>query len=261
MFESSRRLSAGNNMTRRLLGLLGFGAVLALVSTAFADDAGWIVLMGEKEMSGWQKPTGAWQPAASVALDAANPRQFKIESGAGVFVNGPKGRTTNLITRERFGDLEAHVEFCVPKGSNSGIKFQAVYEIQIFDSFGAKSLDGADCGGIYPRSLSFPKYHHIDDGIAPSLNACRKPGEWQTLDMIFLAPRFDAAGKKTANARMLKVVLNEKLIHDNVEMITPTGNNWDKPEHPTGPFFLQADHGPVAFRNVKVRPYRATQSP
>ena len=68
-------------------------------------------------------------------LDSANPKQFKIEPGFGVFVNGPKGKTTNLITKDSFGDLEAHVEFCVPKGSNSGVKFHSVYEIQIFDSW------------------------------------------------------------------------------------------------------------------------------
>lgn len=242
-------------MSRKLISLVAFGAMLVLSSTALAEDAGWIVLMGEKEMTGWNKPTGDWQPAANVTLDPANPKQFKIESGTGLFVNGPKGKTTNLISQEKFGDLEAHVEFCVPKGSNSGIKFHSVYEIQIFDSWGAKKLDGSSCGGIYPRSLMEPKYHHIDDGIAPSLNASRPPGEWQTLDMIFLAPRFDADGKKTVNARMLKVVLNGKLIHDNVELKTATGNDWNKPEHATGPLLLQADHGPVAFRNVKVRPY------
>jgi hypothetical protein len=248
-------------MSRKLLSLWGFIAFLAFTSSAYAEDAGWIVLMGEKEMSGWRTPTGAWQPASAVPLDATNPKQFKIEPGTGLFVNGPKGKTTNLITKDRFGDLEAHVEFCVPKGSNSGVKFHEVYEIQIFDSWGAKKLDGSSCGGIYPRSLALPKYHHIDDGIAPKLNACKQPGEWQTLDMIFLAPRFDALGKKTANARMLKVVLNGQLIHDNVEMKTATGNNWDKPEHPTGPLLLQADHGPVAFRNVKVRPYGAAKGP
>ncbi len=255
------RLAAGNDMARKLLGVVSLGVLLAWASGAGADEAGWIVLMGEKEMSGWRTPTGAWQPAAAVSLDPANSKQFKIEPGAGLFVNGPKGRTTNLITREKFGDLEAHVEFCVPKGSNSGVKFHAVYEIQIFDSWGAKKLDGSSCGGIYPRSLELPKYHHIDDGIAPKLNACKEPGAWQTLDMIFLAPRFDAAGKKTANARMLKVVLNGQLIHDDVEMKTATGSNWDKPEHPSGPLLLQADHGPVAFRNVKVRPYGAAKGP
>jgi hypothetical protein len=249
-------------MARCFTGVAILGSLLLAQAAAFADDSGWILLMGPKEMSGWRTPTGAWQPAAAVALDPANPRQFKIEPGFGVFVNGPKGKTTNLITRDSFGDLEAHVEFCVPRGSNSGVKFHSVYEIQIFDSWkSTKKPSGSDCGGIYPRALLLPKYHHIDEGIAPRENACLPPGEWQTLDMIFLAPRFGSDGKKTANARMLKVVLNGKLIHDDVEMKTATGNNWDKPEHPTGPFLLQSDHGPVAFRNVKIRPYLAPIRP
>jgi hypothetical protein len=75
------------------------------------------------------------------------------------------------------------------------------------------------------------------------------------LDIIFQAPRFDSDGKKARNARFVKVVLNGKVIHDDVELKTPTGNNWSKQEHATGPLFLQADHGPVAFRNIRVRPY------
>ena len=245
-------------MARAIFGLLVFGGLFFAGSTAVADDTGWIVLMGPKEMSGWRLPTGAWQPAAAVPLDPMNPKQFKIEPGFGVFVNGPKGKTTNLITKDSFGDLEAHVEFCVPKGSNSGVKFHSVYEIQIFDSWqSTKKPSGSDCGGIYPRALLLPKYHHIDDGIAPRENACLPPGEWQTLDMIFLAPKFDAGGKKTANARMLKVVLNGKLIHDNVEMKTPLATTGTSRSIPTGPFLMQSDHGPVAFRNVKVRPYVA----
>jgi hypothetical protein len=233
-----------------------FGGLVILAAPAFAGEAEWIVLMGPKEMTGWKTPTGAWQLAGAVPLDPANPKQFKIEPGNGVFVNGPKGKTTNLITKDSYGDLEAHIEFCVPRGSNSGVKFHAVYEIQIFDSWQSKKKpSGSDCGGIYPRSLELPKYHHIDEGIAPKENACLPPGEWQTLEMIFLAPKFDAAGKKIANARMLKVVLNGKLIHDNVEMKTATGSNWDKPEHARGPLLLQADHGPVAFRNVKIRSF------
>jgi hypothetical protein len=245
-------------MARSSLTLALVYTLLLACPSFGVDDQPWIVLMGPREMTGWRTPTGAWQPAAGVSLDPANPRQFKIEPGVGVFVNGPKGKTSNLITKDSFGDLEVHAEFCVPKGSNSGVKFHGTYEIQIFDSFkSTKKPSGSDCGGIYPRSLMLPKYHHIDEGIAPKLNACLAPGEWQTLDMIFLAPKFNVAGKKVANARMLKVVLNGKVIHDHVEMKTATGNNWDKPEHATGPFLIQADHGPVAFRNVKLRPYGA----
>ncbi len=85
------------------------------------------------------------------------------------------------------------------------------------------------------------------------MNACKAPGEWQTLEIVFRAPRFDAEGNKTVNARFEKVVLNGTLIHDNVEVAHPTGDNWTKKEHATGPLYFQADHGPVAFRNVRVR--------
>ena len=91
--------------------------------------------------------------------------------------------------------------------------------------------------------------------IPPQANAARRPGEWQTLDVIFQTPRFDEQGKKTANARFVKVVLNDQLIHENVDVKTPTGHVWRDKEFAAGPLLLQADHGPVAFRNIRVRPY------
>jgi hypothetical protein len=100
-----------------------------------------------------------------------------------------------------------------------------------------------------------PRYHHIDDGVAPRSNAARRSGEWQTLDIVFQAPRFDKQGKKTANARFVKVVLNGQVIHEDVEVECPTGNAWRlSKEVASGPLLLQGDHGPVAFRNVRVRP-------
>lgn len=233
-------------------------ALVCIVTSNYvrADEAGWTVLIDAQGLHGWKAPSELWQPAKAVSLDSEKPRQLKIEPGTGIYVNAQKGRTKNLITSKDYGDLEAHVEFCIPKGSNSGVKFGAVYEIQIYDSYGKSGkLTGSDCGGIYPRAEGKPKYHHIDEGTAPRVNACRAPGEWQTLDMIFLAPRFDADGKKIASACMVKVVLNGQLIHDNVEVKTPTGSNWVLPEKPAGPFLLQADHGPIAFRNVRIRPF------
>src|SRR5207248_2186834 len=128
-----------------------------------------------------------------------------------------KGRIRDLVTKQNYRDVEIHLEFLIPKGSNSGIKFEGLYEIQIRDTANDKELTGDSCGGIYPRAEEKPKYHHIDQGIAPLTNACLPAGQWQTLEAIFLAPRFDKQGKKTANARLVKAVLNGKLIHDNVE--------------------------------------------
>src|SRR5207248_2592408 len=150
---------------------------------------------------------------------------------------------------------ELHMEFCIPQKSNSGVKFHGLYEIQIYDSFGAKKLTGNDRGGVYPKAELKLKYRYLDDGIPPRKNACKLAGEWQTLDAIFVAARFGADGKKVANARLVKAVLNGELIHDDVELLHPTGSNWTKAEMAKGPLLLQADHGPVAFRNVKVRPY------
>jgi hypothetical protein len=147
-----------------------------------------------------------------------------------------------------------HVEFLIGKGSNSGIKFHALYEIQIYDSFGKKGeLTGNDCGGIYPRADASGKYTYLDKGVPPKVNACRAPGEWQTLDATFRAARFDDKGEKVANAKVVKATLNGQVIHDDQEMKTPTGSNWVKKEMKEGPFMLQCDHGPVAWRNVKIR--------
>jgi hypothetical protein len=235
-------------------------AVLCLGRCAQADDNPWITLIGEGAATDvWKGKIGKWIAGGDVELDEKNPRRLKAKPGTGVLVNGKTGRERDLITKQSFGDVEVEVEFCIARKSNSGVKFQAVYEIQILDSFGKKELTGDDCGGIYPRAEDKPKYHYLDKGIAPLKNACKPAGQWQKLHAIFLSPRFDAAGKKTANAKVVKATLNGTLIHDNVELKTPTGTNWTKKEVPMGPLLLQGDHGPVAFRNVRVRPYRAAK--
>ena len=137
-----------------------------------------------------------------------------------------------------------------------------LYEIQIYDSYGKKGpLTGSDCGGIYPRAELGPPYRYLDEGTPPRTNAARKPGEWQTIDITFQAPRFDPQGKKkSANARFVKVVLNGQLIHENVEVPYPTGWFWrQSKEVARGPLLLQGDHGPVAFRQVRIRPLPVDQ--
>ena len=133
-------------------------------------------------------------------------------------MNGPKGRTVNLISQFEHGDVEAHIEFIVPKSSNSGVYFQARYEIQILDSWGVREPKYSDCGGVYQRWINGKGY----GGNAPRVNASRRPGEWQTFEVVFRAPRFDASGKKVENARFVKVVHNGQVIHENVDLPGPT---------------------------------------
>jgi hypothetical protein len=171
-----------------------------------------------------------------------------------VLVNGKSGRTSNLLSNATFEDVEAHFEFLIPKGSNSGVKFQGLYEIQIADSHGVENPKATHCGGIYPRAELLPRYHYLDEGVPPRVNAARPFGEWQTLDVVFRAPRFDGDGKKTADARFVRVLLNGRMIHDDVAVKTPTGHAWHNKEVASAPLLIQADHGPIAIRKVRVRP-------
>jgi predicted nucleic acid-binding protein len=240
--------------TCRLLPLL---LLLAAGGLPGAEALGWTDLSGGKGLDAWKGPTGAWLVASDAELNPDNPRLLRGKPGTGVLVNGARGQAPDLVSKQAFGDAEVHVEFLIPRRSNSGVKLMGLYEIQIYDSWGVKTPTAGDCGGIYPRAELKPVYHHIDKGIPPRVNAAKPPGEWQTLGITFRAPRFDGKGKKTANARFVRVVLNGRVVHEGVEVPTPTGHAWHDPEPAAGPLLLQGDHGPVAFRNVRVRPLPA----
>ncbi len=227
--------------------------VLLSVATTLAADDDWTSLIGNKSLAAWRQPTGAWYEAGGARPDPADARKLVPVEGHGVLINGRGGRTANLVSKESYGDIEAHFEFLIPKGSNSGVKFQGLYEIQISDSHGVARPKASQCGGVYPRAELLPRYHYLDEGIPPRVNAAKPAGEWQTLDVEFRAPRFDKDGKKVADARFVKVVLNGQVIHQDVALKTPTGHAWHNKEVATGPLLLQADHGPVAFRRVRVR--------
>lgn len=241
MFHPARTIPA--------LLLLG----LFTATSPAADEA--VTLIGpEKGLDAWKAPTGAWKVVGEVKVNPEDERRLVGEPGEGVIFNGEGGRTSNLYSKQDFGDVALHAEFFIPKGSNSGVKFQGLYEIQILDSYGKAEARGTDCGGIYPHADLLPRYHYLDEGHAPATNAAKPPGQWQTLDVVFRAPRFDASGKKVADARIESATLNGRTIHENVALDSPTGHAYDEPEVARGPLMLQADHGPVAFRNLVVRP-------
>lgn len=235
-----------------------FFLLVMAASTLAADKDGGVELLKSGAESPWKKMDKGWIVAKDVKLDPEKENRLKATAtdGGPVWVNGPTGRLPDLITKQEYGDCEVHVEFLIAKRSNSGIKFHAVYEIQILDSAGkaADKLTGDDCGGIYPRADASMGYKHLDKGIAPKVNAAKPAGEWQTLDVVWHSPRFNDKGEKTANAKIVKATLNGQVIHENQELLTPTGSNHTKKETAKGPFMLQADHGPVAFRNVTIRP-------
>jgi hypothetical protein len=203
-----------------------------------------------KDMSGWKykdQKKSLWKIAGDVKIDPANNKQLEPSGTPGdtpILVNDLKvgQHGTDIYTEKEFGDCEVHVELMVPKGSNSGVYLMGRYEVQVFDSFGKKKPTKADLGGIYNTA----------DPIAENYDP-KAPGEWQTLDIVFQAPRFDADGKKTTDARFVSVKLNGKEIQKDVDTPKPTGSEISSKEVPTGPVMLQGDHGPVAFKNITIK--------
>ena len=211
-----------------------------------------VVLTGG-DFSQWRDSTGQWQIVGDVFMKHDNDRLLGSKAGTGVILNGATGRTSNLFSKNEFGDVKVHIEFMVPKGSNSGVYFNGRYEIQVLDSWGVKTLKHGDCGGIYQRwdNNRTPQGY---EGFPPRVNASREPGQWQTFDVIFRAPRFNRRGQKVSNARFEKVVHNGTVVHADVEVSGPTRASAYNDEKPTGPLMLQGDHGPVAYRNIRIEP-------
>ncbi len=220
-------------------------------------EAGWSPLLNGKDLSGW-KGQGDWLTTTGILWDRLlGPTRLRAVPGptiGGTMLNGPTGRTTNLVTEEAFGDIELYVEFMVAKGSNSGVYLHGLYEVQVFDSWKSdEPMNSSDCGGIYHRWINETGV----GGSAPSRNASRKPGDWQSFYIAFRGPRFDASGKKTANAKFQRVVHNGFTIQKDVEVDGPTRAALNLPEAAKNPIMLQGDHGPVAYKNIYWRPLRS----
>jgi hypothetical protein len=203
-------------------------------------QAGAAALFNGKDLSGWKAPDGkstaGWK-VGRAALDTADPMKLAVVGAGEELVSCDK--SPNLVSDEIFGDCVLELEFMMAKDSNSGIKLMTIYEIQLLDSYGKAVAGDGDCGAVYKE-------------CAPKVNAARKPGEWQKLTIDFRAPRFDASGKKTANAKFVKVTLNGQVIQENFEVAHGTNVSRNAKEFPTGAILIQGDHGPVAFRNIRI---------
>lgn len=201
------------------------------IGTTPPSDA--IVLFDGTDLSSW------------VAKDGSEPK-WKVEDGIMTVVK----KTGDISTKQAFGDCQLHIEFRCPaevKGNgqdrgNSGIFLQGRYELQVLDSYDNRTYSNGQCGSIYKQYI-------------PLVNACRKPGEWQTYDVIFTAPRFNQDGILVAPAR-LTAFQNGILIQNSVELKGDTlyrGLPSYTPHNLKEPLRLQ-DHGnPVSYRNIWIR--------
>jgi hypothetical protein len=221
-------------------------------------EDGWKPLVNGTDLTGWVGMDGKpheWLTTKGVWWDRllGPTRLGAIKEPGDRILNSLTGRTVNLVTEQKFGDIELYVEFMLAKGSNSGVYLHGLYEIQVFDSFGSThGMTSSDGGGVYHRWID----NKGVGGSAPKVNASRAPGEWQSYHIWFRAPRFDAAGKKTENAKFIQVLHNGLLVQTNVEVDGSTRAAMNIPEAAMNPIMLQGDHGPVAFRNIYYRPLR-----
>ena len=183
----------------------------------------------KKAAKDWLKPDG---PASWKLVEEDGQRVMEIVPGA-----------DSVLSKAAFGDCLVHLEFrTLVSPTNSGVYLQTRYEVNINESHGRS--DVTPCGGLDNCS-----------DVKPKVNAARPIGMWQTLDIEFTAPRFDAAGKKTASARAT-VRLNGVSLYEQQELNSPKGAASRLGEAPTGPLMLQEHGQPAQFRNIWVQAKR-----
>ena len=189
-----------------------------------------IVLFDGKDFSQWQTPQrGTWKLASGY---------MEVAPGSG-----------DLATRQKFGNVQLHVEWAAPveiRGNsqnrgNSGIFLQGRYEIQVLDSYQNPTYADGQAGALYGQ---WP----------PLANATRKPGEWQSYDIVFEAPRFEAG--KLVKPAYATVFLNGVLLHNHKELMGPTVHRQlakyvAQPEEDS--LVLQDHQQPVRYRNIWIR--------
>ncbi len=169
-----------------------------------------------------------------------NPAAWTVDSAGATVTNN-----VDITSRQEFGDCLLHAEFRTPtnpkNGGNAGIGMQGRYEIQILGDYGQKP-ESHGAGALYSQK-------------PPLVNVSKRAGEWQRFDIIFRAPRFDAAGQVTEQARAT-VFQNGVLVQNNEAFTGMTGIQYGeyKEMTKTGPVVLQGDHDTVQFRNVWIAP-------
>ena len=192
-----------------------------------------IVLFDGKDLSKWRSSKDA------------SAAKWKVEGGA-MEVNGTGG----IQTEQGFGDCQLHVEWMAPpprdgKGQdrgNSGVFLMGMYEVQVLDSYQSATYPDGQAGALYGQ---YP----------PLVNASRPPGEWQTYDIVFHAPRFE--GEKLVRPARVTLLHNGVLVQDNQELTGPTAHKARPPYKAHAdklPLGLQDHQHPVRFRNIWIRP-------
>lgn len=192
-----------------------------------------VLLFSGRDLAAWKMHNG--KPMAWKAHDG----YFEVAPGTG-----------DIVTKQSFGDCQLHVEWATPNPAhgidqepgNSGVYLQSLYEIQVLESYHNKTYADGQAGAIY---CQYP----------PMVNPSLPPGEWQTYDIVFHAPRFSADSKLEEPASVT-MFFNGVLVHDHAVLTGPT-DYMNRPPYKVTPAklpLLLQDHGqPVRYRNIWIR--------
>jgi Domain of Unknown Function (DUF1080)/PA14 domain len=198
-----------------------------------------------------------WFIVGNATADLTKQNTLTTTAGTGVLAcihdQGSYGNQYELLSTFEHGDIDVEFDFMMAKGANSGIYLQGRYEIQLYDSWGKKTPKYNDLGGIYERwNNALPEGQKGYEGYAPRINAAKAPGLWQHIAISFQAPRFDASGKKTQNAKIIKITVNGMVVHENIELSGVTRGALTENEVALGPLRFQGDHGSLALKNIVI---------
>lgn len=190
-----------------------------------------VILFNGKDLNEW--------------TSAGGPAKWEVKDGAMTVVKG----TGEIKTKKTFGDFQLHIEWRAPSvvegegqgRGNSGIFLHERYELQVLDSYESVTYSNGQAGSIYKQSV-------------PLVNACRKPGEWQTYDVIYTAPRFGENGR-VVTPGFVTVLHNGVLIQNHYAITGPTEYKGQPVYVPHGKAGISLqDHGnPVSYRNIWIR--------
>ena len=206
------------------------------------------------------------QPPRIIPTESKNSENLNAPSDATVLFNGKSltnfEETTwkinnghlvagegNMVTKSIYGDCQLHIEWRTPyppqgepgNMGNSGIFFMEQYELQIFDSYSCKIYADGSAAAIYGQT-------------PPMVNVCRAPGEWQTFDILFSAPKLD--GDRVIEPARITVLHNDVVVHNNTKILGPTTHKDFLPyqfHEEKMPIMIQGHSSPVEFRNIWIR--------
>jgi len=212
-----------------------------------SNEEGWLRLTYGDATDRWDHR--GWE-LVDAALDPDDPRRLRTKPGVNALTNTADTKPTNFVSKPLFGDAKVHVEFMLPQGGRTGVLLQGRYEIVLRDGEFTGDLTVESCGAIAASTGR--------EGLAPATDAYRGPGLLHELDLEFRAPRFDTNGEKIEDAVLLRALLNDTLLHENVRLYGPSVAG-ETEEVPIGPLVLRGNTGPVSFGNIRVQPLQTEE--